>query len=104
MFARRPRGPDSLAGIGLWHSAGVARRLHDETGVGRGGGTCSFLVPGCGTDLLPKHRAHDGYGACDPGKEAVMSTVILDPEEWAEQEFAACELGDVRRNRRLITV
>jgi len=33
-----------------------------------------------------------------------MSTVILEPEEWAQQEFAACELGDVRRNRRLITV
>jgi hypothetical protein len=31
----------------------------------------------------------------------VMTTVILDPKAWAEQTFGECELGDVRRTRRL---
>lgn len=28
--------------------------------------------------------------------------VVLDPMKWAEQQFASCDLGDVRRTRRLI--
>jgi hypothetical protein len=31
-----------------------------------------------------------------------MTAMIWDPQTWAEQEFGACELGDLRRNKRLI--
>jgi hypothetical protein len=31
-----------------------------------------------------------------------MDAVILEPLAWAEQEFGACQLGDRRRNKRLI--
>ena len=27
---------------------------------------------------------------------------LLDPLPWAKQQFAECELGDLRRNKRLI--
>jgi hypothetical protein len=33
--------------------------------------------------------------------EAVMGDIPWDPEEWAEHEFGACELGDKRRVERL---
>lgn len=33
--------------------------------------------------------------------DGVMTTVILDPRAWAEQNFGECDLGDVRRTRRL---
>ena len=28
--------------------------------------------------------------------------VALDPMKWAKQEFDSCDLGDVRRTRRLV--
>ena len=31
-----------------------------------------------------------------------MASVELDPQKWAEQQFGACELGDVRRTRRAV--
>ena len=31
-----------------------------------------------------------------------MTALIWDPQTWAEREFGACELGDRRRNKRLI--
>jgi Transposase DNA-binding len=31
-----------------------------------------------------------------------MSAMVWEPQAWAEQEFSECELGDRRRNRRLI--
>jgi len=31
-----------------------------------------------------------------------MAAIILEPEAWAEMEFGECELGDIRRNKRLI--
>ena len=32
-----------------------------------------------------------------------MATVLLNAEAWAEQQFAACELGDKRRTDRLVS-
>lgn len=31
-----------------------------------------------------------------------MSSMVWDVQAWAEQEFGSCQLGDIRRNRRLI--
>ena len=31
-----------------------------------------------------------------------MSPFLFEPRAWAEQEFGACQLGDRRRNQRLI--
>ena len=31
-----------------------------------------------------------------------MTTAILDTPTWAKQNFECCELGDVRRNKRLM--
>jgi hypothetical protein len=31
-----------------------------------------------------------------------MSSLTLDVSQWAEQQFGTCELGDVRRTKRLI--
>lgn len=31
-----------------------------------------------------------------------MANVELDPMQWAEQQFGACKLGDVRRTRRAV--
>ena len=31
-----------------------------------------------------------------------MGAVILDPQPWSAAQFSDCELGDVRRNRRLM--
>ncbi|MCX7411289.1 MAG: transposase [Planctomycetales bacterium] len=33
-----------------------------------------------------------------------MSALTLDVGEWAEENFGGCELGDVRRTRRAVTV
>jgi hypothetical protein len=33
---------------------------------------------------------------------AVMSALILDVSQWAEQQFGTCELGDKRRTKRLV--
>ena len=33
-----------------------------------------------------------------------MSTLTLDVGEWAEENFGECDLGDVRRTRRAVTV
>lgn len=33
-----------------------------------------------------------------------MSTLNLDPRQWAQQQFGDCQLGDVRRTKRLVTV
>lgn len=33
-----------------------------------------------------------------------MSELRIDPEEWAVQQFGACELGDARRTKRLVRV
>ena len=33
-----------------------------------------------------------------------VSTLTLDIGEWAEENFGGCELGDVRRTRRAVTV
>lgn len=33
-----------------------------------------------------------------------MSTFDLDPRQWAQQQFGTCQLGDVRRTKRLVTV
>jgi hypothetical protein len=38
-------------------------------------------------------RLHEG---------AVMSALILDVSQWAEQQFGTCELGDKRRTKRLV--
>lgn len=32
----------------------------------------------------------------------MTQAIIMDPQQWAEAEFGACELGDRRRNERLI--
>lgn len=34
--------------------------------------------------------------------DGVMTTIILDPTAWAEQNFGGCVLGDVRRTNRLM--
>jgi len=34
--------------------------------------------------------------------DGVMSTVILEPAEWAQQNFGGCDLGDKRRTDRLM--
>lgn len=46
---------------------------------------------------------HTG-GAADAGAFAVNGVAAMDvvPREWAQMEFAACELGDKRRTKRLI--
>ena len=31
-----------------------------------------------------------------------MSTVALDVNQWAQEQFGECELGDVRRTKRLV--
>lgn len=31
-----------------------------------------------------------------------MATMILEPEAWAKMEFGECDLGDIRRNKRMI--
>lgn len=36
--------------------------------------------------------------------ERVMSTFLMDPEAWAEEQFGGCELGDTRRTKRLVQV
>ena len=33
-----------------------------------------------------------------------MSALTLDVGEWAEENFGECDLGDVRRTRRAVTV
>ena len=33
-----------------------------------------------------------------------MSRLTLDVGEWAQENFGGCELGDVRRTRRAVTV
>ena len=46
-------------------------------------------------------REHDGM--CVPSiKESSMPTVIWDTQTWAERNFGTCELGDQRRNKRLV--
>jgi hypothetical protein len=48
-------------------------------------------------------------GGCRARKEQaewslVVGTLTLDVGEWAEENFGGCELGDVRRTRRAVTV
>ena len=31
-----------------------------------------------------------------------MAAILWEPEAWAELEFGECELGDIRRNKRMI--
>ena len=31
-----------------------------------------------------------------------MAAIVWDPQTWAEREFGECELGDRRRNKRLV--
>ena len=33
-----------------------------------------------------------------------MSTLLVEPIAWAEQQFGECDLGDVRRTNRLVQV
>lgn len=37
-----------------------------------------------------------------PAMERGMSNLVIDPLEWAVQQFGTCELGDARRTRRLV--
>jgi hypothetical protein len=40
----------------------------------------------------------------DPPADQFMSTCLLTPAEWAQNEFGFAQLGDQRRNRRLVNI
>jgi hypothetical protein len=40
----------------------------------------------------------------DPQADQFMSTCLLTPAEWAQNEFGFAQLGDQRRNRRLVNI
>ena len=37
-------------------------------------------------------------------RERVMTTLLVEPAAWAEQQFGNCDLGDIRRTKRLVQV
>jgi hypothetical protein len=60
---------------------------------------------GCGIDIeTSKGKTRTATVKIVARRSDVMSEVTVDIEQWAEENFGNCQLGDARRTRRAVTV
>ena len=99
---------------------------HDKKGLKNGAGlvfpsTARRLLPGWSTDVGSRMDCHqlqgtvgarasviDCAGWASPPRPLITEEIVpylpVAPEEWAQQQFDECELGDRRRNKTLVKI
>ena len=78
--------------------------VHEFAGIFRKNGPGVNLASGRGVTTRGRW-GYDQDGSswqCSQGGCSMPTLTELEPEVWSQQEIGACQLGDVRRTRRLI--